>query len=92
MGNLGWFKIKCLHSVGDSESERLKVAALPSFRKAGRHAGLNLWEASHLSFDRPLPGKPPNIPDRLSPFPKSRIFILRHSLKGGWGMGSAFSA
>jgi hypothetical protein len=25
-------------------------------------AGLKLWEASRLSFDRPLPGKPPNIP------------------------------
>ncbi len=59
--------------VGDPESNRLKVAAL------------NLWEASRLSFDRPLPGKPPNIPDRLSPFARSRIFILRHSLRGEGG-------
>ncbi len=67
MGNHRWLKIECLHRVGDPESKRLKVAAL------------NLWEASRLSFDRPLPGKPPNIPDRLSPFAKSRILILRHS-------------
>jgi len=56
--------------VGDAESKRLKVAAL------------NLLEASYLSFDRPLPGKPPNIPDRLSPFPKGRIFVLRHTNYG----------
>jgi hypothetical protein len=60
--------------IGDPESKRLKVAAL------------NLWEASHLSFDRPLPGKPSNIPDRLSLFPKTHIFILRHSLKRGKGV------
>jgi len=42
--------------LGTPESERLKVTAL------------NLWEASYLSFDRSLPGKPPKIPDRLSPF------------------------
>ncbi len=45
--------------VGDPESKRLKVAAL------------NLWEAPLLSFDRPLPGKPSNIPDRFSPFPET---------------------
>ena len=57
MGNRRWLKIECLHMVGDPESKRLKVAAL------------NLWEAPHLSLDRQLPGKPSNIPDRLSPFP-----------------------
>jgi hypothetical protein len=71
MGNRRWLKIECLPTVNDPESKRLKVAAL------------NLWEASRLSFDRPLPGKPPNIPDRLSPFPKSLIFILPHSLSMG---------
>jgi hypothetical protein len=70
MGNRRWLKIERLHMVGAPESKRLKVAAL------------NLLEAVRLSFDRPLPGKPPNIPDCLSPFPKSHIFILRHSLEG----------
>ena len=37
--------IACIHMLGDSESKRLKVAAP------------NLWEASLLSSDRPLPGK-----------------------------------
>ncbi len=68
-GEHRWLKIECLHMVGDSESKWLKVTAL------------NLWEASRLSFDRPLPGKPPNIPT-ASPFGKSRIFTLRHSLLG----------
>jgi hypothetical protein len=44
--------------LGTPESEWLKVAAL------------NLWEASRLSFDRPLPGKPPTRPP-LPPFKKS---------------------
>jgi hypothetical protein len=51
--------------VGDLESKQLKVAALPSPRKAGLRAGRS------KSFP----------PDRLSPFPKSRIFILRHSFR-----------
>jgi hypothetical protein len=42
-------------------------------------AALNLWEASHLSFVRPLPGKPPNIPDCLSP----RRLISTQSLHRG---------
>jgi len=50
--------------LGTPESERLKVTAL------------NLWEASYLSFDRPLPGKPPKIPDRLSPFSKMGFFHI----------------
>jgi hypothetical protein len=72
MGNHRWLKIECLHRVGDPESKRLKVATL------------NLWEASRYPFDRPLPGKPPNSPDRLSPFPRSRTFhIATQSLEGG---------
>ncbi len=47
--------------LGTLEFEHIKVTAL------------NLWEASRLSFDRPLPGKPPNIPDSLSPFSKELI-------------------
>jgi hypothetical protein len=70
MGNCHLYKIKYLYPLGPPESERLKVTAL------------NLWEASYLSFDRPLPGKPPKIPDRLSPFQKIGFFILRHSLVG----------
>ncbi len=31
MGHHRWLKIKCLHMVGDPESERLKVAALNPF-------------------------------------------------------------
>jgi hypothetical protein len=64
MGNRRLHKIECLHTLGTPGSERLKVTAL------------NLWEASHLSFDRPLPGKPPNILDRLSPLSKSRFFHI----------------
>ena len=75
MGRHRWLKIECLNIVGDPESKQLKVAAL------------NLWEASRLPFDRPLPGKPPNIPGRLSPFPKSRFYIFRHSLQWGEGGG-----
>jgi hypothetical protein len=74
MGNCHLSKIECFHMPGTPESERLKVTAL------------NLWEASYLSFDRPLPGKPPKIPDRLSPFSKSRFLILRHSLYGMMGV------
>jgi len=64
MGNCHLYKIKCFHMLGTPESERLKVTAL------------NLWEASYLSFDRPLPGKPPKIPDRLSPFSKMGFFHI----------------
>jgi hypothetical protein len=53
MGNRRLHKIERFHTLGTPESERLKVTAL------------NLWKASPLSFDRPLPGKPPNIPDHL---------------------------
>ncbi len=34
-------------------------------------AALRLWEASRLSFGGPLPGKPPNIPNRFSSFPET---------------------
>jgi hypothetical protein len=64
MGNCHLHKIEFFHTLGTPESERLKVTAL------------NLWEASYLSFDRPLPGKPPKIPDHLSPFSKSRFFHI----------------
>ncbi len=59
MGNYHLHQIESFHTFGTPESERLKVTAL------------NLWEASYLSFDRPLPGKPPKIPDRLPLFKKS---------------------
>jgi hypothetical protein len=49
MGNRR-YKVECFHMLGMPESERLKVIAL------------NLWEASRLLFDRPLPGKPPTQP------------------------------
>jgi hypothetical protein len=62
MGNLRWLKIDHLHTAGDSESKRLKVAAL------------NLLEASRLSFDRPLPGKPPNTPT-ASPLFRKRVGV-----------------
>jgi len=64
MGNDRWLKIECVHMVGDPESKRLKVAAL------------NLLEASRLSFDRTLPGKPLNFPDRLSPFSGKPYFHI----------------
>ncbi len=71
MGNRRLYKIECLLMLGASGSEWLKVTAL------------KLWEAFRLSFDRPLPGKPPNIPDRLSPFSKSRFFhIMTQSPRG----------
>jgi hypothetical protein len=69
MGDRRSCKIECLHMLGTPESERLKVTAL------------DLWEASGLSFDMPLPGKPPNIPDRPPPFQEVGFFILRHSLQ-----------
>jgi hypothetical protein len=64
MGNRHCLKTGWLHRVDDLESKRLEGAAL------------KLWKTSRLSFDKPLPGKPPNIPDRLSAFAKSRICIL----------------
>jgi hypothetical protein len=73
MGNLRWLKMVCFHMLGTPESKRLNVAAL------------NLWEASHLSFDRPLPGKPPKIPDRLPPTPKTRVFHMATQSSGGTG-------
>jgi hypothetical protein len=72
MGNGHLHKIECFHTLGTLESERIKVTAL------------NLWEASHLFIDRPLPGKPPNIPDRLSPFSKNLFFhFTTQSLREG---------
>jgi len=59
------------YTLGMPESERQEVTAL------------NLWEASYLSFDRPLPGKPSNIPDRLSPFSKSGFFHITTQSPGG---------
>jgi hypothetical protein len=56
------YKIECFHTVGTSHFEQLKVTAL------------NLWEASYLSFDRPLPGKPPKIPNCLSPLFGKLVF------------------
>ena len=72
MGNRRLYKIECLHMLGAQGSERLKVTAL------------NLWDASRLSFDRPLPGKPPNIPDRLPPFKKS-VFSYYDTASEGEG-------
>jgi hypothetical protein len=43
-------------------------------------AALRLLEASRLSFDRPLPGKPPNIPDRLSHLVGAQFLLLRYNL------------
>ena len=65
-------KLNAFNRIGNPESERLMVAAL------------NLWEASRLSFDRPFPGKPPNIPDRLSPFPKA-VFSYCDTASAGRG-------
>src|SRR5512139_364170 len=85
MGNRRSYKIDCLHMLGAQGSERLKVTAL------------NLWEASRLSFDRPLPGKPPNIPDRLSLSSKSRSFHIMtqprwERVKGRGGQKVFFSS
>ena len=71
MGNRRLYEIEGIHLLGTSESERLKVAALPSPKR------LRAGRSKFFS------------PDRLSLFPKSRIFILRHSLlkgRGGWGV------
>ena len=68
-------KIECFHVVGMHESERFKVTAL------------NLWEASHLLFDRPLPGKPPTPPP-LPVFKKPISYITTQSLEGEGGVGS----
>jgi hypothetical protein len=53
MGNERWFEIEYFHGVAGPESKQLKATAL------------NLWEASPLSFDRALPGKPPTRPPLL---------------------------
>jgi len=68
-------EIECLHTLGTLESERLKVTAL------------NLWEASRLSFDRPLPGKPPTRPP-LPSLIMSAFYIVTQSPEGeGKGEG-----
>jgi len=74
--------------------ERLNLIckSLPAcLRPAGRgfaQAGLRLPEASRLSFDRPLPGKPPNIPDVSSVLSGICSIVVTHSLAGeGWGEG-----
>ena len=68
--------------LGTPESKRLKVAALPMPKRlrAGRSKSLG---SVSLSFDKPLPGKPPNIPDRLSPFPKTHIFHIATQSRNG---------
>jgi hypothetical protein len=71
MGNRRLYKVECFHMLGMPESEWLKVTAL------------NLWEASRLSFDRPLPGKPPTQPP-LSFFKKSFFHIVTQPR---WGEG-----
>jgi hypothetical protein len=73
MGNRRLYKIECLHTLGTTESERLKVTALPSPKRlafaealaqAGfAQAGLNLFHAT-----------------ASPPFQKVGFFILRHSL------------
>jgi hypothetical protein len=66
--------------LGTPESERLKVTALPSPKRlrAGRSKSLG---SVSLSFDNPLPGKPPTRPP-LPHFQGVGFFILRHSLQG----------
>jgi hypothetical protein len=47
---------------------------------------LKLWEASRLSFDRPLPGKPParlSLPSYLEP----GFMINKQSQGEGWNAG-----
>jgi hypothetical protein len=74
MGNRRLYKVERFHTFGTSESERLKVTAL------------NLWEASGLSFDRPLPGKPPTRPP-LPLFQKMGFFHIATQSLGGEGKG-----
>jgi hypothetical protein len=73
MGNRRLYKAECFHMVGVSESERLKVTAL------------NLWEASRLSFDKPLPGKPPTQPPPS--FFKKSSFSYCDAVSKGEGKG-----
>ena len=91
MGNRRLYKIERFHTLGTSESERLKATALPSperlpsarLLEAGLRAGRSKSLGSvSLSFDKPLPGKPPTRPPL--PFSKKPIFhIATQSLKGG---------
>jgi hypothetical protein len=71
MGNDRWYDIECYHRIADPELKRLKVAAL------------NLWEASRLSFDRPLPGKPPTQPPL--PFSEKAVFHITSQSQRGEG-------
>ena len=88
MGNRRLHKIECLQRLGTSESGRQKVTALPSperlpsarLLEAGLRAGRSKPLGSvSLSFDKPLPGKPPTrLP--LPPLQKAGFLALRHSL------------
>jgi len=60
MGNLGLYKIECLHILGTSESRRLKVSAL------------NLWEARQPFGYEELPVPPTRLP---LPFFKKLVFL-----------------
>jgi hypothetical protein len=65
----------------------------PCLRRSGfAQAGPNLWEASRLSFDRPLPGKPPTILGRLSLFSENRFFHIATQPFDGRGEGAGVTA
>jgi hypothetical protein len=73
MADRCWMETECFHVLGGPESKRLKDAAP------------NLWEASPLSFDRPLPGKPPTRPP-LS-FSEKPYFLCCDTASEGRGTG-----
>jgi len=84
MGNRRLNKIECSHVLGMHESERFKITALPC-RSGFAQAGLNLWEATRLSFDKPLPGKSAH-PTASSRFQKAN-FVYYDTVSKGRGDG-----
>ena len=83
MGNRRLYRIERFHTLGTSESERPRLP--PCLRRSGfAQAGLNLWEASRLSFARPLPGKAAH-PTAPPPFQKVGFFSYCETVLKGPG-------
>jgi hypothetical protein len=68
--------------IGTPESERLKVTALPSPKRAYATEGLLPAGGLRAGRSKSFP------PDRLSPFSKNQFFsITTQFLEEGWGGG-----
>jgi hypothetical protein len=76
-----FYKCGLLEGKGN---KALQLATILEFFRCGwltrKGTAVKLWEASHSSFDRPLPGKPLDIPTR--PLDLKQFF---HSFRDGGG-------